>query len=123
MYQASVIKILPEYTFAVPVGTSMWEGYKIFKTLGEAIYFISRLFGSNYKFVEVKDHPSNHNFTAVFEYIDDEGNKQLKRKTITINNYQEIYKKYHPIHKCKWQTDYSWDYVRGLYGAGPLAKK
>lgn len=124
MYQVPTIKILPEYTFAVPVGTSMWEGYEIFKTLGEAIFYVSRQLGKNYKFIETKDHPSKHNFTAIFEYIDNDGNKQLKRKTITINNYFEVLKKHNPMPKYnRYQSSYEWDKVRALYGAGPYAGK
>ena len=122
MYQPPVLKILPEYTFAVPLGTSMWEGYKVFNTLGEAIHFTARMFGSAYKFVETKDHPSKHNFTVIFEYVDENGEKQLKRKTITINNYDEVYKKYHPVKVNRIHPDYHWDEVRALFGAGPLAK-
>lgn len=106
------IKIRPEHKFAVPMENNCWGEYKTFNTIGEAVFFIARdLFGKNYTFIAVKDHPYNKNFTAEFEYINEAGEKKIRRKVITIPNYEEVERKYSPIspRRIKFQ---SWDAMR-----------
>jgi hypothetical protein len=112
------VKTRPEHKFSVPVENTCWGEYKTFNTIGEAVFFISRLFGKDYKFVGVKDHPSNHSFTAEFEYINAEGETKIRRKSITIPNYDEVERKYCPVRNYRASTK-SWNEMRALFGYGP----